>query len=242
VAKDLFLETDFENELYTQIKESKLTDSLQYKYSDLPYYILKKYFETSNKLPYDVFLHQEIFDPLGLTAIGYRPLERFDISKIVPSEVDDYFRHKELRGYVHDMGAAMQNGVGGHAGLFSNAQDVAAIMQMYLQEGRYNGIQLLQPETINLFNTCYYCEKGNRRGVGFDKPDFDLKNSSTCGCVSKVSFGHSGYTGTYAWADPDKEIIIVILANRTYPNDNFRFSKSNIRTRIQALLYKALIN
>jgi beta-N-acetylhexosaminidase len=242
VAKDLFIKNNFENKLYTQIKESKLTDSLQYKYSDLPYYILKKYFESSNKLPYDVFLQKEVFDPLGLTTIGYRPLDRFEASKIIPSEVDDYFRHKELRGYVHDMGAAMQNGVGGHAGLFSNAQDVAAIMQMYLQEGRYNGIQLLQPETINLFNTCYYCEKGNRRGVGFDKPDFDLKNSSTCGCVSKRSFGHSGYTGTYAWADPDKEIIIVILANRTYPNDDMRFSKSNIRTRIQALLYEALIN
>ena len=242
VAKNLFLKTDFEEKLYLQIKESKLIDSLQYKYSDLPYYILKKYFEASTKVPYDEYVQEQVFGPLGLKTIGFRPLERFKVSRIVPSEVDDYFRHKELRGYVHDMGAAMQNGVGGHAGLFSNANDVAAIMQMYLQGGRYNGVQLLEPETINLFNTCYYCKNGNRRGIGFDKPDFDLKNSSTCGCVSKRSFGHSGYTGTYAWADPEKEIIIVILANRTYPNDDFRFSKSNIRTRIQALLYEALID
>ena len=242
VAKNLFLVSDFEDDMYRQIKESELIDSLEYKYSDLSYYILKKYFENTFNKPYNELVKKSIFDPLGLKKIGYKPLNRFDASEIVPSEIDTYYRHSELDGYVHDMGAAMQDGVGGHAGLFGNAYDVASIMQMYLQKGYYNGIQLIKPETIEAFNKCYYCEKGNRRGIGFDKPQLEGINGSTCGCVSKTSFGHSGYTGTYAWADPEKEIIIVILANRTYPKDDNAFSKSNIRTRMQALIYEALID
>ena len=242
VAKNLFLASNFEEEMYTQIEQSELIDSLQYKYSDLPYYIIKKYFEDTTGIPYDQYVRTNVFAPLGLKTIGYKPLDRFDASQIVSSEIDTYFRHSELDGFVHDMGAAMQDGVGGHAGLFGNAYDVASVMQMYLQGGYYNGVQLIKPETIAAFNTCYYCEEGNRRGVGFDKPQLEGINGSTCGCVSKTSFGHSGYTGTYAWADPEKEIIIVILANRTFPNDDFTFSKSNIRTRMQALVYEALIN
>jgi CubicO group peptidase (beta-lactamase class C family) len=161
---------------------------------------------------------------------------------MVPSEIDGYFRHRELDGYVHDMGAAMQNGVGGHAGLFGDAASVAAIMQMYLQNGIYNGVNLLDSETISSFNVCSYCDQGNRRGIGFDKPQLEGNHGSTCGCVSMNSFGHSGYTGTYAWADPEKDLVIVILANRTYPNDDFTFSKNNIRTRLQEHFYNAIIN
>ncbi len=242
VAKNLFLASDFEEEMYTQIRESELIDSLQYKYSDLPYYLLKKYFENKSGIPYDQLVKQTVFDPLGLKKIGFKPLDRFEASQIVSSEIDTYFRHSDLDGYVHDMGAAMQNGVGGHAGLFGNAYEVASVMQMYLQGGYFNGIQLINPKTISLFNTCHYCDEGNRRGIGFDKPQLEGINGATCGCVSKLSFGHSGYTGSYAWADPEKEIIFIILANRTYPNDDFTFSKNNVRTRMQALVYKALIN
>jgi CubicO group peptidase (beta-lactamase class C family) len=242
VSKELFLSSDFEEDMYSQIEESVLIDSLAYKYSDLPYYILKRYFENTSEIPYERLVKQKVFDPLGLKTIGFKPLDRFESAQIVPSEIDSYFRHSELDGYVHDMGAAMQNGVGGHAGLFGTAYEVASIMQMYLQEGYFNGIQLIKPETIRDFNTCHYCKEGNRRGIGFDKPQLEGINGSTCGCVSKRSFGHSGYTGTYAWADPEKEIILVILANRTYPNNDFTFSKSNIRTRMQALVYEALID
>ena len=140
------------------------------------------------------------------------------------------------------MGAAMQNGIGGHAGLFGNAESVATIMQMYLQGGVFNGIQLLDSDTISSFNICSYCSEGNRRGVGFDKPQLEGLHISSCGCVSKKSFGHSGYTGTFTWADPEKQIVIVILANRTYPSDDFAFSRNNIRTRIQELFYNAIIN
>ncbi|MEK9613808.1 MAG: glycoside hydrolase family 3 N-terminal domain-containing protein, partial [Flavobacteriaceae bacterium] len=242
VAKDLFLKSDFEEELYEQIKDSKLIDSLEYRYSDLPYYMIKKYFERTTQMDYDQLVFEKVHKPLGLKFMGYNPLKRIHSKFIIPSEIDSYFRHRTLHGYVHDMGAAMQNGVGGHAGLFGNSEEVAAIMQMYLQGGNYHGIQLIQPETISKFNTCSFCGQGNRRGIGFDKPQLEGLHQSTCGCVSDLSFGHSGYTGTFAWADPEKQIIVVILSNRTYPDNNFTFSKKNIRTRIQGLVYDALIN
>ena len=228
--------------MYKQIKKSTLLQNEESKYSDLPYYILKLYFEKKYDDKFENIVNKNIFKPLGLSNLSYQPLKYFKKENIVPSEVDNYFRKTKLQGYVHDMGAAMQSGVGGHAGLFGNAYDVAAMMLMYLQEGNYNGLKLLDNKIINAFNKSYFKSKGNRRGVGFDKPQLTGNHQSTCGCVSEKSFGHSGYTGTYAWADPDKEIIIVILANRTYPNDDKTFSEKNIRTRIQEYVYEALIN
>jgi CubicO group peptidase (beta-lactamase class C family) len=138
------------------------------------------------------------------------------------------------------MGAAMQNGVGGHAGLFSTANDVAKLMQMYLQNGAYGGENFIKPQTITAFNSCYYCDEDNRRGVGFDKPQLE-EDGPTCGCVSMQSFGHSGFTGTFAWADPEEEIIYVFLSNRTYPDSkNNRLLEDNIRTEIQQYIQKAI--
>ena len=242
VAKNLFLKSDYESMLYERIKNSELEDSLQYKYSDFPYYILKKYFEKTTGQSYDQLVKKRIIEPLGLKRLTYNPLEKFEASEIVPSEVDTYFRQQELKGYVHDMGAAMQNGVGGHAGLFGNAEAVATLMQLFLQHGQFKGVHLLDSEILSQFLVCPYCSQGNRRGIGFDKPQLEGLHISTCGCVSKESFGHSGYTGTFAWTDPEKELVIVILANRTYPNDDFTFSKSNIRTRLQELFYTSIIN
>ncbi|MEK9566968.1 MAG: serine hydrolase, partial [Flavobacteriaceae bacterium] len=242
VANDLYLKSDFETELYQQIKDSELIDTLAYKYSDLPYYLLKKYYENTTGLPYNQLVEDRIFKPLGIDRMRYKPLHHFNTEEIVPSEVDTYFRHQELDGHVHDMGAAMQNGIGGHAGLFGDARSVAILMQMYLQGGIYNGKRVVDPEVISAFNVCTYCADENRRGVGFDKPQLEGTHVSTCGCVSMDSYGHSGYTGTFAWADPEEELLLVILANRTYPNDDFTFSKSNIRTRIQEYFYQALID
>ena len=140
------------------------------------------------------------------------------------------------------MGAAMQGGLGGHAGLFSNANDVAKIMQMYIQNGSYGTDKFLEKSTIELFNFCYYCDDNNRRGVGFDKPQIE-EDGPTCGCVSMNSFGHSGWTGTYTWADPDKKIVYVFMSNRSYPNSNEnKLLKSNLRTNIQKIIYNSLIN
>ena len=242
VAQDLYLRSNFNQIIEKQVIESPLLDSLYYRYSDLPFYLFKNYFERKYKKPLDELAHEFLYEPLGLERTLFNPWKVISKNEIVPSEIDNYFRHRELRAYVHDMGAAMQGGVGGHAGLFSNAEEVYKIMQMYLQNGKANGHEFITPKTLNDFNQCYYCNQGNRRGVGFDKPQLE-GNGSTCGCVSDISFGHMGFTGTYAWVDPDQELIFVFLSNRTYPSmSNNLLGKNNIRTRMQELIYKALIN
>ena len=241
VADQLYLRSNFNQKIKKQVIGSPLLDSLYYKYSDLPFYLFKNFLEKKYKKPLNDLADEFIYEPLGLERTLFNPWKFVPKDEIVPSEIDDYFRHRELRGYVHDMGAAMQGGIGGHAGLFSNAEEVYYIMQMYLQKGSVNGYEFITSKTFDEFNRCYYCDKGNRRGVGFDKPQLKGEGS-TCGCVSKVSFGHMGFTGTYAWADPDQELIFVFLSNRTYPSmSNNLLGQKNVRTRMQALVYKALI-
>ncbi|PKQ44030.1 glycoside hydrolase family 3 N-terminal domain-containing protein [Confluentibacter flavum] len=240
VAKNLFLRSDYQDSIQEIIKDSELLDRLQYRYSDFPYFILKKYIENYYDRTLEQLTQDHFYQSLGANYTMYNPYYKISNTNIVPTEEDNYYRYQRVQGYVHDMGAAMQNGIGGHAGVFSNANDVAKIMQMYLQKGFYGGKRYLKPETIDKFNTTYYIDKKNRRGVGFDKPQLNGEGS-TCGCVSMSSFGHSGFTGTYAWADPEKEIVYVFLANRTYPveGDNLLLKK-NIRTDIQSFIYKAI--
>ena len=177
---------------------------------------------------------------MGANYTTYVPLNKFPLDQIVPTEYDQLWRKQVVQGYVHDQGAAMQGGIGGHAGLFGNANDVAKIMQLYLNGGSYGGKKYFKPETLKKFNTCYYCDNNVRRGVGFDKPQ--LGNAGpTCGCVSMTSFGHTGFTGTLAWADPEEEIVFVFLSNRTYPDvDNRRLIQQNIREKIQQVIYDSI--
>ncbi|WP_338359703.1 glycoside hydrolase family 3 N-terminal domain-containing protein [Yeosuana marina] len=242
VGKNLYLRSDYPDSMQTIIKDSKLLSHLRYRYSDLPYYILKKFIEKHYDKPLNELVQDHFYESLGANMTMYNPYRKIRDKNIVPTEIDDYYRHQEIRGYVNDRGAAMENGVGGHAGVFSNANDVAKIMQMYLQKGFYGGKRYFKPETIDKFNTCYYCSRDNRRGVGFDKPQLE-EEGPTCGCVSMTSFGHSGFTGTYAWADPEKDIVYVFLANRTYPHVGANILlKENIRTKIQRLIYDAIVD
>ncbi|MDA9576101.1 serine hydrolase [Flavobacteriaceae bacterium] len=242
ISENSFLRTDFTDTIHQNIIDSKLLDEKKYRYSDLPYYILKDYLESFYDISLDALIQQRFYKTIGANYSTYNPLEKFDKTQVIPTEKDTYFRFDTVHGHVHDMGAAMQNGVGGHAGLFSNANDVAKLMQMYLQYGHYGGKQFLTPKTIDAFNTCYFCEEDNRRGVGFDKPQLD-EEGPTCGCISMTSFGHSGFTGIYAWADPEEEIIYVFLSNRTFPDSkNNRLLKENIRTEIQRLIYEAILD
>lgn len=242
ISDNTYLRKDFTDTIQQNILKSDLLQEKEYRYSDLPYYFLKQIIENHYGITLDKLIQQQFYNPMGVNIATYNPLDIFEKSQIPPTEEDDYFRFQKIHGHVHDMGAAMQNGVGGHAGLFSNANDVAKIMQMYLQKGSYGGETYLKSNTIDIFNTCHYCDQENRRGVGFDKPQ--LKDDGpTCGCLSMNSFGHSGFTGTYAWADPDEEIIYVFLSNRTYPESkNNRLLKYNIRTEIQRLIYEAIID
>ena len=208
-------------------------------YSDLPYYFLKTYLENKYNQSLDYQIKNKLLLDLGANYTTYNPTEYYSKNKIVPSEIDNYFRNDTLTGFVHDMGAAMQGGIGGHAGLFSNSNDVAKIMQMYLQGGYYGDKMFFSNTTINNFNTCYYCNDGNRRGLGFDKPQLD-DSSPTCGCVPMSSFGHSGFTGTYVWADPENKIVYVFLSNRTFPTmGNKMLSQYNIRTEVQRVIYES---
>jgi CubicO group peptidase (beta-lactamase class C family) len=172
----------------------------------------------------------------------YNPLDKFEKNSIAPTEIDNYFRHQTIQGYVHDMAAAMEGGVAGHAGIFSNAMDVAKMMQLFLQKGNYGGIEYFSPQTFDAFNTCYYKDKGVLRGLGFDKRIG--KDGPTCGCVSESSFGHTGFTGNMAWVDPETEIVYVFLSNRTYPeivNDENKLAKGKIREEIQKIIQEAII-
>ena len=242
VAKNLYLKSDYDLQILQAIKDSPMLDSLHYVYSDLPYYLLKTYFERKEQKGLETLVEELLLTPLELTRLTYKPHLKFADSLITPSENDTYFRQRRLQGYVHDMGAAMQGGVGGHAGLFGTAYDVAVVMQLYLQGGYYNGKKILSSRVIDQFNICYYCDKMNRRGVGFDKPEV-LEATNHCeGEASSSSFGHFGFTGTYAWADPENEMVIVFLSNRTYPTmENKLLGKHNIRTRMRQLVYAALV-
>src|SRR5690606_37432820 len=213
VAEDLYLTRAYMDSIYDRIGRQSLKSN-RYRYSDLAYYVLKEYIEQTYHRPLDELVEEFLYRPMGLQRSTFNPLEKFPKAEIVPTEEDDYYRYQTVQGYVHDMGAAMQGGVGGHAGLFSTAHEVAKIMQMYLQGGYYGGQRFLEERTIKKFNTCYFCGNNVRRGVGFDKPQLH-QVGPTCGCVSQKSFGHSGFTGTYTWADPEEEIIYVFLSNRT---------------------------
>ena len=240
VTDSLYLLSTYRDSINVQIKDSELNDE-KYKYSDLPYYIFKEYIENYYSKDLSDIINAQLFNKLRLANTSYFPKEITSINNIAPTEIDDYFRYQEIKGTVHDMGAAMQGGVGGHAGLFSNARDVAEIMQMYLQEGLYGNKKYFDKSTINLFNKCYYCDDDNRRGVGFDKPQIE-GDGPTCGCISMDSFGHSGWTGTYTWADPEEKIVYVFLSNRSYPDSKEnKLLNSNIRTDIQNLIYESII-
>lgn len=241
VSDNLYIIDSYKDSIYDRIGRQDLKSN-RYRYSDVPYYVMKKYIEDTYEERLDVLSNDFLYARLGANYTGFNPLNRFSKNQIVPSEEDTYYRYQTVQGYVHDMGAAMQGGVGGHAGLFSNANDIAKIMQMYLQQGYYGGTQFFNYRTVEKFNKCYFCDKNVRRGVGFDKPQ--LQNSGpTCGCVSRKSFGHSGFTGTYTWADPEEEIVYVFLSNRTYPTASNRLLvKSGLRTRIQQAIYDSILN
>lgn len=242
VAENLYLNNSYKDSIYKFIRDSEQRLKAGYKYSDLGYYLFKEALEKKYKSSLDDLVQDQFYKPLGANRMTYLPLNKLDKSSIVPSEKDTYYRNQLLHGYVHDMGAAMLGGVGGHAGLFANANDVAKMMQLYLQKGYYGGKRYFKKETFDKFNKRYYSDQKVRRGLGFDKPQLDSTVMATCGCVSEESFGHSGFTGTYTWADPESEIIYVFLSNRVFPTmENKALVKRNIRTSIQQIIQEAIL-
>ncbi len=242
VAEGIYLHAQFYDSIVQQIKESELLENKDYRYSDLGYYFFKKLIETKYKKQLNNIVEEQFYKGLGMENLGYLPLGRIKPNRIVPTEFDYEFRSQLLKGYVHDMGSAMQGGVSGHAGLFSNANDLAKLMQMYLQNGEYAGEQYLSKEVVKEFTKCQFPKNDNRRGAGFDKPVLEgEEGGTTCQCVSLSSFGHSGFTGTLAWADPSTDLIYVFLSNRIHPDpNNKKLLNMDVRTEIMQVIYDSL--
>lgn len=242
VADNLYIRNDYHDTIMKIIADSPVSPKIEYKYSDFTFIILKEYLERKTHKKLEDLSKENFYSTLGMNYTLYNPLDKFEKNSIAPTEIDNYFRHQTIQGYVHDMAAAMEGGAAGHAGIFSNAMDVAKMMQLFLQKGNYGGIEYFSPQTFDAFNTCYYKDKGVLRGLGFDKRIG--KDGPTCGCVSESSFGHTGFTGNMAWVDPETEIVYVFLSNRTYPevvNDENKLAKGKIREEIQKIIQEAII-
>lgn len=239
VAKDIWISNSYPDTLYKRILNSGLNPVKKYEYSDLGYYFVKKIIEKQTSQTLDKYLYSELYNPMGLQNIRYTPLSFFPYDRIVPTENDKDFRGQVIRGHVHDPGAAMLGGVGGHAGVFANSADLAAIMQLFLNKGNYMGKQLIDQSVIAAYTKAQFA--GNRRGAGFDRPTSSAKGGPTCELVSQESYGHSGFTGTFTWADPAYGINYVFLSNRVYPSaENWKIRDMNIRTEIQRVIYQAV--
>jgi beta-N-acetylhexosaminidase len=243
VADGMYLRNDYLDTLYKKIYDCDLGPK-KYNYSDLGYYLMKKIIEKYTHTTLDSFVTDMFYKPMGLWSIRYKPRTHFNLDQIVQTEEDKIFRKQILKGDVHDQGAAMLGGVGGHAGLFGNAQHLAVLMQMLLNGGIYNNVEYLKKETISTFTSCQFCETGNRRGLCFEKQEPDkLKDTPTGASASLLSFGHSGFTGTYAWADPETGLVFVFLSNRVNPDsENKKIIKMGIRTKIHDIFNVALKN
>jgi beta-glucosidase-like glycosyl hydrolase/CubicO group peptidase (beta-lactamase class C family) len=242
VAEGIYIDDDYFHQLLDSIVASPLQEVKKYQYSDLGFYLLYQAIENITNTSFDIYVRENFYEPLGLQTMGYHPRERFNINRIAPTEDDRIYRHQVIRGDVHDPGAAMMGGVSGHAGLFSNARDLAVLMQMMLNGGWYGETQYVKSSTLYQFTKTQFPLNSNRRGIGFDKPLINgEENSPVCEMASEHSFGHSGFTGTYAWADPDNQSVYVFLSNRVFPDaDNWKIVKKDIRTKIHQVMYEAL--
>lgn len=240
VAQGMYMRSDFRDTVWKRVLESPLENKGRYVYSDLDYYFLAAVVEKITGQPINRYVTDHFYTPMGLRMIGYLPLQFLKKSLIAPTENDLSFRRQVLQGYVHDPGAALFGGVAGHAGVFASAEDVAAIFQMLLNGGKYHGVNFFKPETIRMFSA--YGSTISRRGMGFDKPDADANDGGPSGKRSSgYTFGHQGFTGTCAWADPENGVVYVFLSNRVYPDqENKLINRMNVRTDVQDILYDAL--
>ena len=211
-----------------------------YVYSDLTMYFMQAVIERIINQPLDEFLEQQFYAPLGLHSLTFTPFKKMPISTVAPTEHDITFRKRNIQGYVHDPGAAMYGGVAGHAGLFGTANDLAVIMQVLLNKGTYCGITFFSPQTIEAFTKRQ--SSISRRGWGWDKPEPEKGRGGSAGKLApKSTFGHTGFTGTAVWADPENQLTYVFLSNRVHPNaSNNKLLEEGIRTQIHDLIYEAL--
>lgn len=243
----LFVKNRFNRKMYRMINRSSVGEK-KYKYSGLTFLIFPKLIEQLTGQSYEYYLEKNFYLPLGTPTMGFRPKTKGFPNKIVPTEIDTLFRHTLTQGWVHDENASLLGGVSGNAGLFATATDLAKLMQMYMQYGIYDGKRYFSETTVKEFIKVQYPENDNRRGLGFDKPTLgndtlNLADAYPAPEVSTSSFGHSGFTGTFIWADPQNQMVYIFLSNRVYPSrEHSNIYALNIRSAVQQVFYKAKLS
>ncbi|MDM8160814.1 serine hydrolase [Labilibaculum sp. K2S] len=246
VAPQMYLNKNYRKKLYKSIKESDLLNTKEYRYSGLAYFIFPEMIKNMTHKEYPNYLKQEFYRPLGAYTIDFNAHNNYPASRIIPTEYDNYFRNTQLHGYVDDEGCAMMGGISGNAGLFATANDLAKLMQMYLQMGEYGGKRYISEKTMKEFTKIQFPDNNNRRGLGFDKPLLGNDTLSIEKCypaysASAESFGHSGFTGTFTWMDPKNNLLYIFLSNRVHPTRKSRqIYEKNIRISIHQGIYDAI--
>ena len=243
ISPNKFLANYWIDTIQQQILRSPVTASGKYIYSDNDFIFLGNIVEKVTGMNLHEYATKVFYQPLAMSSTGFLPLQRTSLNNIAATELDNYFRKELVQGTVHDEGASTMGGIAGHAGLFSNATDLAKLYLMLLNNGSYEGKQYLQPATIQTYTS--YNSAISRRGLGFDKPEKDNKNLKEpypSKSVSPSTFGHTGFTGTCVWADPEHQLLYIFLSNRVFPTrDNKAFSSLNLRPNIQEVIYSALL-
>ena len=242
IGDSIYIKESYRSNLLKQIADSPLQKKTQYLYSDLGFILLADLVQQVSGQSIDIFMQQHFYGPLQMTSTCFQPLAHgVDPQRIAPTEIDKTFRNQLLRGYVHDPNAAAMGGVSGHAGLFSTANDLFKLCQMMLDSGSYNGTQYITSSTFNTFNSRHFVKQNNRRALGFDKPFINGRSTHIDPMASQSSFGHTGFTGTMIWIDPQYGLVYIFLSNRVHPTATpNRLASMNIRTDIQQLIYKSL--
>ena len=242
---NIFIRNKFKKRIYRKITRSKVSNEKKYKYSGLSFLIYPELVQQLTNTPFDTYLNQTFYSSLGTNTLGFNPKIKNFANAIVPTEMDSVFRKTLTKGWVHDGNAALLGGISGNAGLFATANDMAKLMQLYVQYGTYGGKRYLSEATVAEFTKVQYPDNNNRRGLGFDKPllnnsELDLSDAYPAPEASPESFGHAGFTGTFVWADPKNQLVFIFLSNRVYPTrENRKLYELNIRPALHQVFYKA---
>lgn len=231
--------------MFSEMRKSDL-GTKKYVYSDLTFIITPDIIERLTGEKWNEFVTSNVYEKIGAFDLGFNPYQKYPLSRIIPTEYDSLFRKQQLRGTVHDETSAMLGGISGHAGLFSTANDLMKLMELYRRMGEYGGEQIIGRDVMKDYTRAQFPEYNNRRGLGFDKPllnnaELSQKDSYPTLGASPSSFGHSGYTGTFVWVDPEHEISYIFLCNRVYPTRyNSKLYNMNIRSEILQVIYDSI--
>lgn len=246
VNENLFLHRRYIRKIIRAIRRSHVNREHAYLYSGIMFYMIPQMIENISGVEFEKYLKERIFDPIGAEHLRYRPLSYFSKNRIVPTEYDTIFRKTMVHGFVHDEGAAMMGGISCNAGLFGNAHDLAQLGNLFASMGIVNGDTILHPSSVKYFTSAPFAQQGNRRGLGFDKPLLQVNDDTNSPCslmASPTSFGHSGFTGTYMWIDPESKLVFVFLSNRVHPSrTNRKLYSMNLRQKMHQACYLNLLS